>query len=185
GDYRDGVRIVELGTLDDPALVEPAVAATLGVQEGHDRSLLLTLAEAVRPRQLLLVLDNCEHLVEACAALADGLLRACPRLRILATSREALGIAGETAWRLPSLSLPDLQHLPPTESLTQYEAVRLFIERALAAQPTFAVTNQNAPALAQLCHRLDGIPLALELAAARVTALTAEQIAARLDDRFR
>src|SRR5207248_10462772 len=110
---------------------------------------------------------------------------ACPQLRILVTSREALGIAGETAWRLPSLSLPDPRHLPPTGSLTQYEAVRRFIERALAAQPSFAGTNRNAPAVAQLCHRLDGIPLAIELAAARVKALTLEQIAARLDDRFR
>ena len=183
--YPDGVWLVELAALADPALVPQTVASALGLFEQPSRPLIQTLADFLKPRTLLLVLDNCEHLVEACAALADGLLRACPQLRIMATSREALGIAGETAWRLPSLSLPDPRHLPPTESLTQYEAVRLFIERALAAQPTFAVTNQNAPAVAQLCHRLDGIPLAIELAAARVKALTVEQIAARLDDRFR
>jgi predicted ATPase/class 3 adenylate cyclase len=183
--YPDGVWLVELAPLADPAVVPQTVASALSLHEQRGRPLLVTLADYLRSRQMLLLLDNCEHLIEACATLADELLRACPQLGILATSREALGIAGETAWRLPSLSLPDLQHLPPTESLTQYEAVRLFIERALAAQPSFAVTNQNAPAVAQVCHRLDGIPLAIELAAARVKALSVEQIAARLDDRFR
>jgi predicted ATPase/class 3 adenylate cyclase len=186
--YPDGVWLVELAPVADPALVPPAVAAALGVREVPGRSILATLGEALRPRRLLLVLDNCEHLVAACARLADALLRACPGLRILTTSREPLGIAGETAWRVPSLALPPLSPAPgpaPGEQLAQYEAVRLFIDRALAVRPDFAVTNQNAPAVAQLCTRLDGIPLAIELAAARVRVLPAEQLLARLEDRFR
>lgn len=130
------------------------------------------------------MLDNCEHLIAACAALADALLRACPGVVILATSRSPLGIGGETTYAVPSLSLPDLENLPPAEHLSQFEAVRLFIDRAEAAAPAFRVTKANAPAIAHLCHRLDGIPLALELAAARVRALPVEQITARLDDRF-
>jgi predicted ATPase/DNA-binding CsgD family transcriptional regulator len=130
------------------------------------------------------VLDNCEHLIDACAALADALLRACPSLRILATSREALGIAGERAWLVPSLSLPDSQNLPPFEELARYGAVRLFGERAGAAASAFELTERNAPAVAGLCQRLDGIPLAIELAAARVRVLSVEQIASRLEDSF-
>src|SRR6266540_301263 len=183
--YRDGVWLAELAPIGDPSLVPQTVASVLGLHEERSRPLPATLAGYLRPRQLLLVLDNCEHLIEACAALADGLLRACTQLRILATSREALGIGGEIAWRMPSLSVPDLQRLPPTEGLSQYEAVRLFIERAVAVQPAFGVTNENAPAVAQVCHRLDGIPLEIELAAARVKVLAVEQIADRLDDCFR
>ena len=170
--YRDGVWLVELAPLTDPALVPQVVAAALGVREQAGRPAMQTLQEYLRTRTLLLVLDNCEHLVAACAVLADGLLRACPDLRILATSREALGIAGETTWRVPSLSMPDPRQsgfgaAELAAALPQYEAVRLFIDRALAVAPGFAVTNQNAPAVAEICHRLDGIPLALELAAAR------------------
>jgi predicted ATPase/class 3 adenylate cyclase len=183
--YPDGVWLVELAPISDPSLVPQTIASVFGLHDERGRPLPATLADYLRPKRLLLVLDNCEHLIEACAALVDGLLRACPPLRILATSREALGIAGETAWRMPSLSLPDRNQLPSTESLTQYEAVRLFIERAVAAQRSFGVTNQNAPAVAQVCHQLDGIPLAIELAAARVKVLAVEQIAARLDDCFR
>src|SRR5262249_47709186 len=153
-----------------------AVATALGVREEAGRPLHATITEYLRTRHLLLVLDNSEHLVAACAQLADQLLRACPSLRILATSREAPGIAGETAYRVPSLSLPDPLHPPPVEALSQYEAVRLFIDRAVAAVPGFRVTNQNAPAVAQICTRLDGIPLALELAAVRVKVLAVEQI---------
>jgi non-specific serine/threonine protein kinase len=144
-----------------------------------------TVADYLRARRVLLVLDNAEHLVEACAQLAETLLRSCPDLQILATSREALGIGGETAWRVPSLALPDARREPGLKGLTQFEAARLFIGRAEAALPSFAVTNENAPAVAEICRRLDGIPLAIELAAARVKALTVEQIQARLDDRFR
>jgi non-specific serine/threonine protein kinase len=131
------------------------------------------------------VLDNCEHVVDACAALADALLRACPDLRVLATSREALGVAGEAPHRVPSLALPDPARPPPVEALAAYEAVRLFVERAAIVQPGFALTARNAAAVAQVCARLDGIPLALELAAARVRVLPLEQLLPRLEDRFR
>src|SRR5262249_44188364 len=133
----------------------------------------------------LLVLDNCEHVLAACAELAEILLRRCPNLRILATSRERLGITGERTRRVPSLSLPDARSLPAPEDLMRYEAVRLFVERATESNPEFRLTHRNAHAVAEVCTRLDGIPLALELAAARVKVLTAQQIAARLDDRFR
>ena len=130
------------------------------------------------------MLDNCEHLLAAVASLSDTLLRALPQVRLLATSREALTISGETIYRVPSLSLPDPKETQTPESLSQFEAVQLFIDRALAVAPAFTITNANAPALAAICHRLDGIPLALELAAARCRAMTLEQISARLDNRF-
>jgi non-specific serine/threonine protein kinase len=183
--YADGVWLAELAALSDGSLVAQAIAQAVGVQEETRRPLVESLASTIGTREVLLLLDNCEHLLAACAALVDRLLRACPRLRILATSREPLGIAGETVFRVPSLPLPDVERLPPVEEQVRYEAVRLFLDRALAVQPGFAVTDHNAPALAQVCHRLDGIPLAIELAAARVSALTVEQIAARLDQRFR
>jgi predicted ATPase/DNA-binding SARP family transcriptional activator/class 3 adenylate cyclase len=185
GDYADGVWLVELAALADPALVPQTVAATLGVREEPGRLIVATLGNYLRPKRLLLLLDNCEHLLAACAQLAATWLRSCPELRILATSREGLGIAGETTYRVPSLSLPDVKRLPPGAALTQFEAVRLFLDRASAALPSFALTEQNGAAIAQVCHRLDGIPLAIELAAARVQALPVETIAERLDDRFR
>jgi predicted ATPase/class 3 adenylate cyclase len=183
--YADGVWLVELAALADPALVPQTVAAALGVREQPGRSLTETLSGYLRRKSLLLLLDNCEHLLAACSHLAESLLRSCPNLRILASSREGLGIAGETAYRVPSLSLPDLQRLPSVDALTQFEAVRLFVERAGAALPSFALNDGNAPAVASVCRRLDGIPLAIELAAARVKALPVEKIAERLDDRFR
>jgi non-specific serine/threonine protein kinase len=182
--YPDGVWLVELAPLADPMLVPQAVARVLGVRDRPDQPLTETLTAWLATRRLLLVLDNCEHLVAACATLAAAILRVCPDIRVLATSREALGIAGETIWRVPSLSLPDPDPAS-VDHLTRSEAVRLFVERAASVQTTFAVTARNAPAVAQVCQRLDGIPLALELAAARVRVLTVEQIAARLDDRFR
>ena len=133
---------------------------------------------------MLLVLDNCEHLIEACATLAEALLRSCPELRVLTTSREALGIVGEVAWPVPSLSLPDLRRLPDIESLYRSESARLFVERTAAVRPDFALTEQNAPSVAHVCYRLDGIPLALELAAARTKVFSVEQISERLDDCF-
>jgi predicted ATPase len=139
------------------------------------------LAEALRPKQLLLVLDTCEHLLSACAVLAESLLRADPHLQILATSREPLGIMGETIWHVPSLAVPHGPALPPLELLAQYEAVRLFVDRARAAQLGFTLSEANAAAVAQICTRLDGIALAIELAAARVRGLGVEQVAARLD----
>src|SRR5919202_5076504 len=182
--YPDGVWLTPLAALADAALVPQAVAAAVGVPERGGRPLLATLTEALRRRRALLLLDNCEHLIQACAELAETLLGACPDLRILATSREPLGLAGEMTWRVPSLTLP-APPPPPPEQLSEYEAVRLFIERAVAARPDFQVTNANAPAVAQVCWRLDGIPLAIELAAAWVRTLSVEQLAARLDDCFR
>ncbi len=184
--YPDGVWLAELAPIADPALVPKTVASALGVPEQPGRDMTETLVDALRPKALLLVLDNCEHLLAACADLAAALLRACPQVLILATSREGLGVPGETVWRVPSLSLPDdVHHLPSSVDLVLYDAVRLFVDRAVVTTPGFAVTNQNAPAVAQVCKRLDGIPLAIELAAARVKVLAVEQIAARLDDRFR
>ena len=155
------------------------------MREEPGRPLPATLAEALRPKRLLLVLDNCEHLLDACARLADELLRACPHLTVLATSREALGVAGEAPYRVPSLAVPGPDARPPAETLAQYEAVRLFAARAAVVQPAFAVTTQNARAVAAVCRRLDGIPLALELAAARVRVLPVQHLHARLEDRFR
>jgi predicted ATPase/DNA-binding NarL/FixJ family response regulator len=165
-----GVCLVDLAPLADPDLVPQAVAAALGIAETPTRPLLDTLAAALRRRRLLLALDNCEHLLDACAEMAAALSRVCPGLRLLATSREPLGLPGEVAWPVPPLAEP--------------EAARLFAERAAAARPGFALTVVNAPAVAEICRRLDGLPLAIELAAARARALTVEQIAARLDDRF-
>jgi non-specific serine/threonine protein kinase len=179
------VWLVELAPLADPMLVPQAVATALAVREAPGRALTDSLKDYLRARSLLLILDNCEHLIGACAQLADGLLRACPALRVLASSREALGIPGETAWRVPSLAVPDRLPAAGTETLAGNESVRLFVERATAALPTFALADRNAPAVAQICRCLDGMPLAIELAAALVRALLVEQIAARLDDRFR
>jgi predicted ATPase/class 3 adenylate cyclase len=183
--YSDGVWLIELAPLSDAALVPQAVATALGLREDASRPILATLTDFLSARNLLLIIDNCEHVVEACAQLAGALLRGCPNVHILASSRETLGIAGEAPFRVPSLATPDPRRLPPIEMLTQYEAVRLFVERAAAVLPGFRLTHDNASAIAQVCSRLDGIPLALELAAARVTVLRVEQIAARLDDRFR
>lgn len=185
GQYPDGAWLVELAPLSDPAFVPQAVASALGVREEPGRRLIETLSDHLRPKHLLLVPDNCEHLVEASAQLADVLLRASPKLRILATSWQTLGITGEQVWRVPCLSVPDPKALPPTEGLTQYEGVRLFVERAVSVMPRFALTHDNAPAVASICHRLDGIPLAIEMAAAWVRVLPVERIAEGLEDRFR
>ena len=183
--YPDGAWLVELAPLADPALVAQTVAQVLGVREEAGKPLVQTLIDFLKAKRLLIVLDNCEHVLDACARLTNMLLRNCPHVRVLASSREGLGIAGEQTYRVPSLSLPDPKQMPTPASLSTYEAVRLFVDRAMAALPAFAVTNHNAPALASLCHRLDGIPLALELAAARVRSLSVEEINAKLDSRFR
>lgn len=169
--------VVDLASLADPVVVPQSLALRLGIREQPGRPVTDTLLHYFRTRRLLLILDNCEHLLVACAQMVDALLRGCPQLRILATSREAFGIAGEVLYPVPPLSTPDPQRLPPIEQLTQYEAVRLFTERATRVLPSFKVTNLNARALAQVCFQLDGIPLAIELAAARVKALSVEQIA--------
>ena len=162
-----------------------AVAGALGVRVAPGGPVLDAVTAWLRPRRLLLLLDNCEHLVGACAAFAEGALLAAPGLRVLATSREPLGISGEVLWRLPTLPAPDLQALPAAERLLDFAAVRLFVERARGVSPGFSLTPENRAAVARICQRLDGLPLALELAAARTRVLSVEQIAARLDDRFR
>ncbi len=187
--FQDGVWLVEFATIDDSGLVPETVAAALNVRQETDRPLVATLTNYLRAKNLLLIFDNCEHVVAACARLAEALLRACPQLRILASSREPLGIAGETAWPLPPMSLPEHWRelsggANAAERLLEYEAVRLFAERAAQARATFQLTDENATTVAQICWRLDGIPLAIELAAARIKVLTLAQIAERLDDRF-
>lgn len=167
----DGVWLVELAALPDPALVPQAVADVLGVKEQPGQPAERTLIDWLKVKRLLVVLDNCEHLAGACASLAAAILKSCPGVRLMASSRESLNVAGEQVYRVPALA--------------QSDAVRLFAERAQAVHPSFAVTNANAPAVSAVCSRLDGIPLALELAAARVRSLTVEDINARLDSRFR
>ena len=182
--YPRGTCLVELAALADPSLLARAVAAALGLRDDAGRSVLAALLDFLAARRLLLVLDNCEHLLDAAARLTETILRACPDLRILATSREALGLTGEVVSWVPPLAVPPPEAAPLAEPLLGYAAVRLFCERACAARPGFALSAQNAPAAAQLCRRLDGMPLAIELAAARIRALTIEQIVERLDDRF-
>jgi predicted ATPase/class 3 adenylate cyclase len=183
--YRDGVWLVELAALSDPALVPQALASVLHVREQQGRTLLTTLTEHLASRELLAVLDNCEHVIRACAHLTEALLHSTRALTILTTSREPLGIPGERTYRIPSLSLPDLDRMPTLDRLSEFDAVRLFIDRAAATSPSFRVTRDTAPLVAHICHRLDGIPLAIELAAARVKVLTLNEIALRLNDRFR
>jgi len=180
--YRDGVALVELAPLTEPALVTPAIATAVGVREKPGEPLLSTLQSALHARQVLLLLDNCEHLLDACAQHVDALLRACPDLQVLATSREALGISGEQSWLAPSLPLPE-ETATPAVAL-QAAAVQLFVERAQAVLPSFALSSQNVAAVVQVCRRLDGIPLALELAAACLRSLSPQQLATRLDQRF-
>lgn len=181
-EYPTGVWLVELAQLTDPALVLQAVCTTLSVKPEADTSALETLKDYLRAKKVLLVLDNCEHLLDACAQLCDVLLHACPQLRILASSREAMDFLGEQTYRVPSLSLPNSQSI--LQIIQASEAVRLFVERAAAIQSDFELTVSNAPFIAQICQRLDGIALAIELAASRVRLFKVEQLAARLDDAF-
>jgi predicted ATPase/DNA-binding CsgD family transcriptional regulator len=185
GTYRDGVWLAELGSLSDPEFVAKAVASALDIPEQPNRPVADTLTEHFQRRRALLVLDNCEHLRAACRELVETLLRAGDNVRILATSREALGAEGEVTYRVPSLRLPDAGETHAAARLAEYDAIRLFAERAALARPEFVLTDHNAGTVAQICRRLDGLPLAIELAAARVRMLSVEQIAARLDDRFR
>jgi predicted ATPase/DNA-binding SARP family transcriptional activator len=183
--FRDGVWWVEFGALTDEALIPQAIAKTLGAQESANQPIHETLAQFLRSKELLLVMDNCEHLIDACAQTSESMLGDCPHLKILTTSREALNIHGETVWQVSTLSSPDPEHLLFVDRLMDYESIHLFVERAMAARPDFALTEDNASFVVQICHRLDGIPLAIELAAARVKIMMPEQIAARLNDRFR
>jgi predicted ATPase/DNA-binding SARP family transcriptional activator len=189
--FPDGVWLVELEAVSDPALVPQSLAAALGIGEGAplgmggetSRPLMDKLTDYLRGKELLVVLDNCEHLIKACAQVAEKVLRSAPQARFLATSRERLGVGGEALLPVPPLAVPGPQELAP-EQIVQSDAVQLFADRATAVQPAFMLDASTAPAVCSICRRLDGIPLALELAAARVRILPPLQIAARLDDRF-
>jgi len=183
--FPEGAWFVELAAIDDPRRGPQVIASTLGIKEEAGRPVSDALVREMRERRLLLVLDNTEHVIDACAELAAELLRACPDVRILATSREPLNVAGETTYPVPALGLPKDGDVPAADGVTRYEGLRLFVERATTAAPAFAVTAQNAPAVVEICRRLDGIPLAIELAAARMRAMSVGDIAARLSDRFR
>jgi predicted ATPase/DNA-binding CsgD family transcriptional regulator len=204
-EFADGVWLVELADTADPSLAARQVATVLGIGEEPDRPTAATLVDALRGRQMLLILDTCEHLLDAIADLVRDLVAASQQLRLLATSREPLRVRGETVWRVPPLSLPSASKLTgPTvtdntaltgsapladntvlAAVAEHEAVRLFVDRAAAVRPAFALTSENCAQVIQLCRTLDGVPLAIELAAARIRALSVDQIAARVDDRFR
>jgi predicted ATPase/DNA-binding SARP family transcriptional activator len=180
--FEHGVWFVDLAGLDAPPLIPQAVATTLGMSEVQDRSLGETLVDYLRPKKLMLILDNCEHLLAGCAELVQSLLDACPHLHILATSREPLHLPLESTWLVPSLALPELPYSVPFIQLAKTDAIKLFAARASAALPGFALNPANVARVERICRRLDGMPLAIELAAARVKMLSLEQIAARLDD---
>ena len=183
-EFAGGVWLVDLASLAAPGLIAQAVATVLGVRESPQRSVCDALVDNLRDRELLLVFDTCEHLIDGCAELAEALLRAAPALRIVATSREALGVPGETVYRVPSLSLPEPSTLCSPEMLDDFEATALFVERATAIQPDFEVHRDATGPITAICRRLDGIPLAIELAAAQVAFLSLEKIEARLADGF-
>ena len=183
-DFAEGVWLVELASLADPALVTSAVASALGVREEPGRPLLETLVDALSDRHLLVLLDNCEHLLDAAATLVDTLVRSCPRLCVLATSREALAGDGERVYRVPSLSLPEADQILTPDEAWSFDAVRLFADRALEHRPDFEIDDTNAAVVTSLCRKLDGMPLAIELATARLSSLSVADIEQRLDDRF-
>ncbi len=183
-DFPDGIWLVELAPISDPTLVPQVVVTTLGLSEQMGRSPLKTLSDFLQAKRALLILDNCEHLITACAQLSNDLLTRCPNLWILATSREPLNISGEVVWQVLTLSLPEKNKLSLTDLLLSFESIRLFVERAMAVRSDFRLSEQNAITIAQICQHLDGIPLAIELAAARMRSMTAEEIAVHLDNRF-
>jgi len=183
--FRDGVWFVELAGVPDADLVPPAVAATMGIQGPAENQPLDSIVDFLRGRHVLLVLDNCEHLIDACARLADALLRSCPELHILATSRQPMHVSGEHILAVPPLPAPPADAKgSPSSLLQQHAALRLFVDRAGSVQPEFAIDESNQLAVSEICRRLDGIPLAIELAARRLRALSVNQLHARLDDRY-
>jgi predicted ATPase/DNA-binding NarL/FixJ family response regulator len=191
GEFENGVWLAELSSLSESALVPQTIASILNIREQRGRLLMDSLVDYLSQRQSLLVMDNCEHLISACAQFAETMLQKCPGLKVLATSREALGIAGEVIWTVPSLSLPDQQPwMNPAsahDAMAHYEeseSVQLFVVRATSISPDFKLTTENGAWVAEICRRLDGMPLAIELAAARVRTLSVQQIAQRLNDRF-
>ena len=181
--FADGVWLADLSAVRDGALVTQTVATALGLQDRSTRPLPEQLVDFLADRQMLIVLDNCEHLLDSCAALVTQLLQA-PDLRLLATSLQALRVAGERVLVVPPLPVPDPDHLPTLTALARYEAVSLLVDRVAAVQPGFSVTEENGPAIAKVCARLGGIPLAIELAAARVRTLPVGQVADQLNNRF-
>lgn len=185
GDYPDGAWFIELAPVSDPRMVAQAVASVLGVKEEPGRPVIAALAKFAAERRFLIVLDNCEHLTQACAEFAQAMLESGPGVRILASSREALNIAGERTYPLAPLVVPSPGAQVRADVIAPFAAVQLFADRAAAAQSSFAITDANAAAVAEICRRLDGIPLALELAAARLRSMSVERIAERLSDRFR
>ncbi|WP_330253284.1 protein kinase [Nocardia sp. NBC_00565] len=184
GDFADGVWLVELGDLRDATLVVDVVAAALGLRNQSARPKLEVMAESLASRNLLLVLDNCEQVIDAVATLTESLLRTCPQLRILATSREALSVGGESLFAVPPLGIPDPTDKSALHAAARYDAVTLFAERGAAAVPGFELTDDTRLTVARICARLDGLPLAIELAAARLRTMSPEQILSRLDDRY-
>ena len=184
-EYANGVWFIELASLSEGSLLSPAIAKEFGLKEEPNRRPEQTLREYLKDKEMLIILDNCEHLIGPCAELAESLLSNCPGLKIIATSREYLRCHGEQTHRVAPLECPDPKEKTTPGKLSQYEAVRLFIERALAVNSAFRVNNSNAPALAEICYQLDGIPLAIELAAARIKIFNVEKIHERLNDRFR
>jgi non-specific serine/threonine protein kinase len=183
-DFANGVWFVELAAVSDPEFLTAAIINAIGIKEEPKKTPEESLVDYLKDKEILIILDNCEHLINACADLTERLLSSCPKLKILATSREALNCSGEQIFRIPALTHPEPNSKDTPEQLTQYESVRLFIERALPVNPKFRVNNENSAALAEVCSRLDGIPLAIELAAARIKVLSIEKIYERLDDRF-
>jgi predicted ATPase/DNA-binding CsgD family transcriptional regulator len=183
--FPDGTWMVDLAALDDPALVAQSVAVALGIRDQSPRWPVAIVAEHVADKHLLVVLDNCEHLVDACAVLADAMLQAAPEMRILATSRQSLGLPSEQIIVVPTLSVPDPDAVTSVAEVSTYDAVRLFVTRAAGVLPGFALTPRNAATVVALCARLDGLPLAIELSAVRLRALSPEQVLERLDERFR
>jgi non-specific serine/threonine protein kinase len=182
--FKDGVVWIGLAALSDENLIPQEIAQSLNVREVSNEPLIESLKTYLKSKDVLLIMDNCEHLIRACAQYAEQMLAACPKLRILATSIEALGLFNENTWQVPSLPLPEIQEMLSIKDLKEFASVELFAVRAGTAKSDFALDERNAASVAQICRRLDGIPLAIELAAARIKILSVEEIAARLDDRF-
>ncbi len=180
GSFPDGIWLVDLASLADATYLPQTVAKTLGLHDQGARSSLEAMIDFLRPHKVLIVLDNCEHLVQACAYLAESLLLSCPDVSLIATSRELLGVPGEILFHVPPLPTPSSQSSIPVDTVMQYAAVELFVSRARAVQPDFSLNPDNSAMVALICRQLDGLPLAIELAAARVNILGVDQIALRL-----
>ncbi len=184
-EFENGVWFVELASLHEPDLLPNIIMQALEISEQPKQDVIVTLSDHLKEKELLIIFDNCEHIITACSKLAEQLLKKSPKLKIIATSREALRCSGEMTFGTLSMTIPDTKSIETPDQLTEYESVRLFIERSLVLNSKFRVTNENAPAVAGICSQLEGIPLAIELAAARTNILSVEKIYERLDDRFK